>query len=1292
MRLVALIALGMQLIAALAGSPHVGAVAPESPHFARTWERTDRPVSELLVSRSWLWGPEANTELLTEPYAESPGGLRDVQYFDKSRMEINNPSGNPESPWYVTNGLLVVELMTGQMQIGDASFTARKPAENNVAGDPNDADGPTYQTFASLRDLPARVDGELIIQRVDRDGNVTSDPSLAPQGVTSAHRVQVPGIDHQVASPFWDFMNSTGLIFDPALGFVDDALFLTPFYATGLPVTEAYWATVEVAGTPKDVLTQCFERRCLTFTPDNAPGWQVEAGNVGLHYRDWRNDPDFDIDDPGPDPTPTPEPSPTPGPTPPPGESDLLINEIMYLPGDAETIEWVELYNSGDGAADLDGWTLANGNGTDPVALPDWTLAVGSYLIVYFGDGTDDPDDTDGSASYYAGADQSPFFTAFDVGLYDGAPSAATIEDFVAWTYIDDYAGGAVQGHAVDAGVWTNGAAYNAYGGVDPASIEAYQRIHIVSPDESIGRDGDSGDTNSPDDWAAFGGTDALEPTPGERNFSELLAEIQMAVESPEPAHALQQAPTLPQPMKPWTILVYNDARDTNLAGEFAAEMQAMATVGSSVNVNVVVRTHHNAGVATTYYVQQGMPALLQRDTGVNPGTSAALSGFINWAKTNFPAEKYAIVFGGHGDGWKGLLIHDSQDFLRMSELSAGLSALGQQFETVKFDACLMAQVEVAHQIQPQAKTMVASEQISYGGFPWADFLDELQDDPSVDGSTVADRLTQLHAQAYERVLAQIPDNPGIIAAQNQLRAYTWSSVDTATVSNQLVPAVSAFATELIDDVETIDLYDLRDDNHQLIIKHDAREQVMEYADSNFIDLLRFAELVEMTLLKASDLAPPVIAGVEAAVRWESHGPTATFEQSYGLSIYFPRALLHPDYPFPTQMGAAGGATSCLPATPVCISALSFDDPLDDPALPGRTHLYKLDAAIKIPSIAGAPHAMFDDPAFTFPNSSTWDEFLQRYYKPVADACIRLGDNCVPEATVEVGQTVELSGNGSSDSDGSIGPLDDEPGLVDYYWDFDTSVDGPNPLPNYRPGTQFFDCTDSENRDEDCDRDEIDEADDDADAVGKTVFYTCVNPGDFPIRLMVWDEHHRQSREAFEDVTHNQGRHWLHFNVDDAEVLIHCAEPSTPDEPIKESSADEVVRGETFEYTINVPANPDLNLPGDAEITDVLPELVQFVEILECSAGTCGYDEAEREVSMQGATISPGGTLVLRFSVTVIEEIVPLAGEVEVPIEILNCATVSDGLFFQEVCVSTDLIEDSTGPPSTGTESALGPR
>ena len=43
-----------------------------------------------------------------------------------------------------------------------------------------------------------------------------------------------------------------------------------------------------VGGVSKLVLVQVFERRVLTYTPDNPDGWKVEAGNVGLQYYEWR--------------------------------------------------------------------------------------------------------------------------------------------------------------------------------------------------------------------------------------------------------------------------------------------------------------------------------------------------------------------------------------------------------------------------------------------------------------------------------------------------------------------------------------------------------------------------------------------------------------------------------------------------------------------------------------------------------------------------------------------------------------------------------------------------------------------------------------------------------------------------------------------------------------------------------------------------------------------------------------------------------------------------------------------
>jgi hypothetical protein len=261
--------------------------------FYRTWGRTDKPVSDLDVTRTWMWGPESFTGSIEEPYLES-AMTRAVRYYDKSRMEITYPDGDPTSTWFVTNGLLVMELVTGQLQVGDAAFDAREPAQVNVAGDANDTDGPTYATIATLRARPPLADGSPVAQRIDRAGTVTNDPTLAQYGVTAAQRVTVPGIDHQVASVFWEFMNSSGRVWIDGV-MQDEALFENPYYATGYPIAEAYWARVRVGGVAQDVLMQCFERRCLTYTPGNPDGWKVEAGNVGRHYYEWRyRQPEFE--------------------------------------------------------------------------------------------------------------------------------------------------------------------------------------------------------------------------------------------------------------------------------------------------------------------------------------------------------------------------------------------------------------------------------------------------------------------------------------------------------------------------------------------------------------------------------------------------------------------------------------------------------------------------------------------------------------------------------------------------------------------------------------------------------------------------------------------------------------------------------------------------------------------------------------------------------------------------------------------------------------------------------------
>jgi hypothetical protein len=269
---------------ALALNVRVLPTVESNPAFLTLAARHDEPVRTTQVGRTWLWGPQP-LGTVSEPYVEGPNGQRVVQYYDKARMEITHPEADAASDWYVTNGRLAWELITGKVQTGDAQFITGAAAEIPVAGDADDTLGPTYFAFTELLAAEPAPTGSAVTQTISRHGHIGADEELAAHGVTIGHVERAT--DHAIASIFWDYLQSRGQVWDGGT-LVEGQLFEPWHFVTGLPITEPYWARVKVGGSVQDVLIQCFERRCLTYTPGNTPEWRVEQGNVGLHYFRWR--------------------------------------------------------------------------------------------------------------------------------------------------------------------------------------------------------------------------------------------------------------------------------------------------------------------------------------------------------------------------------------------------------------------------------------------------------------------------------------------------------------------------------------------------------------------------------------------------------------------------------------------------------------------------------------------------------------------------------------------------------------------------------------------------------------------------------------------------------------------------------------------------------------------------------------------------------------------------------------------------------------------------------------------
>lgn len=270
-------------------NPAAFAASFANSELEKVWNRTDKQVAAGSASRTWLWGPEPFTAGLIEEYSEAPGGKRLVQYFDKSRMEITNPNGDKNSQYYVTNGLIAKELMSGRAQLGDNKFVDKAPAVIGVAGDTDDKTGPTYAALNRVA-KPAANDevGVPVAGFIDREGNVDFDKGDYGNKWKVSYAYYEPTTKQNIAGPFWSFLTQEAQVLNGQGQPVKGKLFDPVFYATGLPITGAYWAQVKVGGEVKDVLIQAFERRVLTFTPTNAPAYQVEMGNIGRHYYEWR--------------------------------------------------------------------------------------------------------------------------------------------------------------------------------------------------------------------------------------------------------------------------------------------------------------------------------------------------------------------------------------------------------------------------------------------------------------------------------------------------------------------------------------------------------------------------------------------------------------------------------------------------------------------------------------------------------------------------------------------------------------------------------------------------------------------------------------------------------------------------------------------------------------------------------------------------------------------------------------------------------------------------------------------
>ncbi|MBU7015067.1 MAG: hypothetical protein HXS52_09830 [Theionarchaea archaeon] len=352
-----------------------------------------------------------------------------------------------------------------------------------------------------------------------------------------------------------------------------------------------------------------------------------------------------------------------------------------------------------------------------------------------------------------------------------------------------------------------------------------------------------------------------------------------------------------------WTVMVYMDG-DNNLEAAAIDDLNELEAIGSSTEVNILVQLDRIEGWDSSngdwtstrrYFVPQDLNgydslivSTLIADLGeLNMGDPTTLTNFVDWARTNYPADNYLLVLWDHGDGWKtrltqittkgkitsiqkkeplkGVCLDDtSGDYLTMPDLRTALNAATSggtdPLDIIGFDACLMAMLEVEYEVMPYCSYMVGSEEsVPFDGWDYLTTTNWLVTNFACTPDQLASRIVTDYMNFY-----------GFLGFE------THSAVDLSLTS-ALATAVSTMATDLANGLP----------GYFSGIQA-ARDQVEVYMDYDFIDLYHFAQLLQAEIPDAQIQIDTqnVMNAVTAAVIQEGHGVSNS--DSHGVSIYFP--------------------------------------------------------------------------------------------------------------------------------------------------------------------------------------------------------------------------------------------------------------------------------------------------------------------------------------------------------------------------------------------------------------------
>lgn len=334
-----------------------------------------------------------------------------------------------------------------------------------------------------------------------------------------------------------------------------------------------------------------------------------------------------------------------------------------------------------------------------------------------------------------------------------------------------------------------------------------------------------------------------------------------------------------------WSIYWYLCGSDLETNGAFATiDLNEMLEVQLPENVNVVIQTGGAAvwqndlmdasKTQRWLYSSEGLE-LLEEEDACNMGDAQTLYEFLDFANTNYPADKVGVIFWNHGGGSVTGASFDENfgyDSLDLSEMYVAFDEIwpadteNPSLELIGFDTCLMATIDVASVFQNFAHYLVASEEVEpANGWNYTGWLGALAEDPSMDGEDLGVAMCNAYYEGCEDV-----------GTQDQATL----SLTDLTKLTPLLEAYESFGQEALVSA-TEDPAFFAELGRAASQSENYGGNTKEQGYTNMVDLGHFARQTAWMLPSAQN----VLDALDECILYQVGGPYRT--EATGLSCYY---------------------------------------------------------------------------------------------------------------------------------------------------------------------------------------------------------------------------------------------------------------------------------------------------------------------------------------------------------------------------------------------------------------------